>query len=336
MEKIAVTVGKFMPPHKGHQLMIDMGSAMVDKLVVIVGGNETDVIPLSKRVEWLKEHYAANQKVEIVKYVDSIPMGEVDENGTCIDEDFWDAWTDVFAAYNPTHFVSSDMYGKEAARRLGARWIPVDPYRETVNISGTKIREDYIENMDFIMDVAQPYFKKKVVIVGAESSGKSTMVKKLSKLFFNEAYSPEYGRILSEVKGNDLDKEDFDNIIIGQKKLNDAVARKVDEVYFVDTDAAVTHLFARKYLPEGPDMPSYIKDVVDDNAALYLLLAPTVKWVDDGTRVMGDQDERQKFYDDLKAIYDAAGKNYVEILDESYTTRYAACVSAVLNMMKEQ
>jgi HTH-type transcriptional repressor of NAD biosynthesis genes len=217
MYKIGITIGKFMPLHKGHELMIDFGAAMLDDLVIMVSGNEDDEIPLTQRYKWVSEYVEQRRfhNVVVQKHVDKSPAPvNVDDHGTVLDPKFQKYWIKEFNRAEPeaTHIVSSDFYGQKMADLMGLEWLPVDPLRETVDISGIEIRNDPERNFEYISDVAKPYFTTKVAIVGPESTGKSTMTRRLAQVF-DAAQVHEYGRTLSEAKSNDLTYGDFIQIM---------------------------------------------------------------------------------------------------------------------------
>lgn len=324
MIKFGITIGKFMPLHAGHELMIEFGASMVDLFYVIVSGKETDTIPLTVRYDWVWDYVNKNNltNVEVVYHIDNSPTPiNVDEHGTVLDPEFQNYWKSEFRNIMPhaTHFVSSDRYGQTMADLLGIEWIPVDPLREMVNISATKIRNNIDKNFKYISDVAKPYFVKKIAVIGPESSGKSTMTKILAEEY-NGIIVNEYGRTLSEVKTNDLSKDDFLQIMKGQQVLIDIAVKKSTSPYvFIDTEAYVTYLFSKIYLGE------YVEEILEfgktQNIDHYIVLAPTVKWVDDGTRVLGDQEKREEFYKNLVDILEKHSKSYACIESDSYNER---------------
>lgn len=71
---------------------------------------------------------------------------------------------------------------------------------------------------------------------------------------------------------------------------------------FVDTEALTTMLYAKKYLPDHEDqeLDEINTSVYFDEFNMYILLPPVIPWDDDGTRIMSDFQEREKFYNDLK------------------------------------
>lgn len=317
---VGVTVGKFMPLHKGHELMIKMGSKILDDLVVLVSGTETDEIPLDVRVNWIVDFVKKSglENVCVLRHTDKSPTPiEIDSNGTVLDEEFQQYWADEFFKHEPnlTHIVSSDWYGKTLADRMGLEWLPVDPTREMFPISATMIRENIDGMYNYISDSAKPYFQKKVVFVGPESTGKSTMSKNVAS-WFEGRYVPEYGRIVTEVKP-DAGESEFENIFKGQKALVESAG--VDKRLIVaDTEAYTTFLFGQIYLDRDLECRKY--HVPYD---LYVLLAPTVEWVQDGNRVLEKQSIRWKFFEDMKQYLEDTGQRFVVVDDASWKDREA-------------
>jgi NadR type nicotinamide-nucleotide adenylyltransferase len=315
--RIGVMVGKFLPLTKGHEVMIDFARSQLDELIIIVSSNDSSAsskgMPsLCERAVIIDGKYGGNN-VSVIAVTDTIgDPKSYDLHGTSTDEDFWNKWVEVFSEFAPdaTHFVSSDRYGKEAARRLGLKWMPVDPDRQVIDISATKVRDANSSMFTClggtkafrnISDSFKPILAKKFVVVGAESSGKSTVVADLARRF-GTSYAPEYGRILSEARDNDLDADDFDDIVSGQHVLNDAAAIASDGIYFVDTEAFTTYLYATVYGVQPSDR--IFQMARQETCAGVIFIPPVLNWVDDGTRVMAGSAERQKFYDELVILFE--------------------------------
>lgn len=242
-------------------------------------------------------------------------------------------WCDRFRYYEPelTHVVSSDLYGKVLAEMMGVEWFPVDPDRITVPISGTKIRNDTESNWLYVVPEAKYDWAYKVAIVGAESTGKSTLVKSIQDLVDSQIV-PEYGRTLSEAKNNKLIIDDFHQIVKVQRQMM-IQAAQIWPIVISDTEAIITHLYAPVYLSEvdAARFNGY-KDI--DYAAqdvnLYIVMAPTTDWVDDGTRVMGKQTDRENFHQQLVTYLTLKGANLVVIDDNDWYHRTRLALNAIL------
>ena len=46
---VGFVIGKFMPPHKGHQLLVTFAKSWVEKLYVVVESVENETIPSTLR-----------------------------------------------------------------------------------------------------------------------------------------------------------------------------------------------------------------------------------------------------------------------------------------------
>lgn len=326
--KYGVTVGKFHPFHKGHEYMIRMGAAAVDHLTVVVSDKDEYHKPLTpvQRYKIIKNIFANDEKisVEFITDISDDSYLSVDENGTVLDETYQKFWANMFKILVPdcTHFISSDMYGATVANMMGVEWIPIDPKRENFKISGTHIRENPYVYFDYIHDDFKKYYSKVIAIVGPESTGKTTMCANLVSLIKNSACVPEYGRIISEVKNNELDDTDFETIYLIQKESINK-ARNESAIVITDTENFTTKLFYDEYVNYGTyNHPDYDID-------FYILLAPTVEWVDDGTRILKDQEKRQVFFDKFEKYLKNNGKKYIVIDIDDYNQRTTQAYAAI-------
>lgn len=68
--KVAVFPGSFDPITIGHQDIVERGSVLFDKVIVAIGVNSRKkyLFDLEDRVQWLKEVFAENPKVEVTTY----------------------------------------------------------------------------------------------------------------------------------------------------------------------------------------------------------------------------------------------------------------------------
>lgn len=314
--KVGVTIGKFKPMHLGHELMIDMAASELDELTVIVSDTPdqyTDTItedyPLNFRYKMIVEKMRKYPNVPVLKHTDVFgPPAEVDENGTGIGDEFWNYWTYVFKMLAPdaTYFVSSDYYGQEAAKRMSTdlhpvEWFPVDPGRELMPISATKIRDEPIKYWNYISQEFRQKFGKRVLVIGPESTGKSTLVKDLGQAWASPVV-PEYGRILSESLDNSMGMEHFRTIAKRHHEMESFAMRNSNTGLIIsDTDVYTTYLFGKVYL--GKEMLDLMRKHSLNHYDLVIILPPNIPWVDDGTRVLSAYKDREWFFNQLKRGY---------------------------------
>ena len=136
-------MGRFCPPHLGHSHLIDTAASHVDELVVYVNTREGEPVPGALRAQWLAELHPAVTVIEVAHDLDT----DFD------DESLWQRWIELFRSNwplesGPDVYFSSEAYGAEIARRLGARAVDVDPQRTTVPISASMIRADPRVHLD--------------------------------------------------------------------------------------------------------------------------------------------------------------------------------------------
>ncbi|MEM7218263.1 MAG: AAA family ATPase [Pseudomonadota bacterium] len=325
-----VTVGKFLPLHKGHELLLQAAATHCNELTVLVGVTPNDPYSFEQRKRWITAAIqAGNQNtatMAIVADPDPDPNVAKDAEGTVVDERYWQRWLEQNAeTLRDIELVfTSDPYGQELARRIGASWFPVDPTRETVPVSARQIRKDRRAYFHFVSDGAKPDVALTVAVVGAESTGKSMLVRALAE-HYSTTYAPEWGRTISDAR-DALSVADFDAILSMQKLLIRRAQLDSDGLCFTDTEAITTALYAPIYLGEEHANAWHIAR--EQRFSLYLLLDPTVPWVDDGTRVL-DQPKRQAFHQALIEALDRFGAPYQVIAGSSYEERQRQATLAV-------
>ncbi|OQA08088.1 MAG: Trifunctional NAD biosynthesis/regulator protein NadR [bacterium ADurb.Bin374] len=317
-------IGKFLPPHLGHQYLVDFARRCVEKLTVLVCTLEREPIPGRKRFEWMREMFP---DVEVLHNPDENPQ-EPHEH-----PDFWNIWRDSIRRFCPEPDVlfASEAYGWKLAETLGARFWPVNIARGLVPVSGTKVREDPMAHWEFIPPVVRPWFVRRVCIVGPESAGKSTLGKRLAE-HFGTSFVHEYARDLLETKPETCDAGDFEMIAHGQIASEDALARQANRLLVCDTDTLTTVLWAEILLGS---CPAWIRKLADTRCHdLYLLLDCDVPWVGDWARYQPVLAERQVFFGRMKSELEARGRRYV-IIRGGWEDRFAAAVAAVETMLGE-
>ncbi len=143
-EKIGFTIGKFAPFHKGHEFLIETALKEMDKLIVVV--YDTDVIDVDteKRAEWIKEKYPNVQ----IKFAHNPPSQYgLDKKSVNIQMKYL---TKIMENEKPTHFYSSEKYGKSVAEYMNIIDRRVDNDRQTVPISASQIRNNIEEKKNWI------------------------------------------------------------------------------------------------------------------------------------------------------------------------------------------
>ena len=237
-----VVCGRFLPVHRGHQYLIDVARASVEQLLVLVFATPTDPIPGALRVRWLRELYPGVD-VELEERTESsLVAPDPGELARAVSR---------HRARAPHFFFASELAYQAAARALGSAFVPVDPQRGVVPISGTAMRADLMRNFDMLPASVRPWFVRRVAIVGAESTGKSTLCAQLAAAY-ETLHVPEYARTLAETRGGELDADDLALAARGQIASEDALAAHANRVLFCDTDVRTVGYWAERQCGEAP------------------------------------------------------------------------------------
>lgn len=313
---VGVTVGKFYPPHLGHLHMIRSAAARVDQLYVLVGDRPGQTIAADQRARWLAIDSPGN--VTVLVTPDDIP--EANEP--------WAERALEVLPQSPDVAFTSEPWGPGWAKAMGATHIGVDPERETFPISATALRQDLRSNFEWLAPAARVDLVPRVVLAGAESTGKTTLAEALAR-HFQTTWVPEYGRQYwhgrRHLAGRGWHTDEFGHIARSHHQMADGLARHASGGLLVlDTDALVTNVWHHRYCG-GPD-PALAEVARRHRPDLYLVAAPDFEWVQDGTRESHDQrDEMHRLTLEMVA---ASGSAY-ELLNGSREERMATAISAI-------
>jgi NadR type nicotinamide-nucleotide adenylyltransferase len=147
----------------------------------------------------------------------------------------------------------------------------------------------------------------RVCFHGGESTGKSTLARELGAQLGCPVVA-EHGRTYAEMHGTDFAMTDLLAIAREQDRLMREAAVRQPPLLLLDTDPLMTAAWAEMLFGAVPDgLLAYPK------ADLYLLFAPDVPWLGDGTRLFGTPDERARFAAIAEAMLVRAGVAYREI-----------------------
>jgi NadR type nicotinamide-nucleotide adenylyltransferase len=186
----------------------------------------------------------------------------------------------------PEAVITSEKYGETWANYLGCKHVLVDLDRKTFPVSGTKIRKNPYKYWEFLLPEVRSYFAKKVCLVGAESTGKSTLSLDLAT-YYKTVWAPEYGRTHWEMRlpqGEQFvwGEKDFLKIVEEQNRYEDELLKEANRVLICDTDAFATSIWFERYM-------NYHLDLLDKYSEgrepdLYILTDVNTPFEDDGTR----------------------------------------------------
>jgi HTH-type transcriptional regulator, transcriptional repressor of NAD biosynthesis genes len=320
-------IGKFLPPHSGHAFLIETARRQVDHLVVLVCSLEREPIAGERRVAWLREMFPA---VVVCHCADENPSWPHE------DERFWEIWTASIRRHVPSGpdlVFSSEDYGEELARRLGARHVLVDKERRACPVRGAAVREDPVGHWAFVPDCVRPALVRRVVVAGPESTGKTTLACELAGRFAT-AWVPEFARGYLDRKygGAALSppccEEDIPEIARGQLAAEDEAARRSNGVVVCDTDLYATWFYAEAYFGE---CPAWIREAARSRVyQLHLLLDADVPWVEDAQRDLPHRRAEMLTWLMARLAEDGRRQQLVSGAWEERLTRASAAVEQVV------
>jgi len=325
--------GKFLPLHLGHMYAILEASTQVDKLYVVLSSSKEEdkrlcvedgikYIPMEVRLSWIGEAINNLENVEAIM----------------IEDYNWQAGSLKIVEAIPekiTHVFSSEKaYSKYFDMYYPwAKHVIIDNSRNTVNIRAMHIRSNIYQYWDMLPNVVKGFFVKRVAVVGTESVGKSTLVKKLAK-FYNTNFVHEIGRDYCEKYSNKLTIDMFDKIVIEHYMLTEKLCETSNKVLFVDSEAITSAYYLKMYFNAKS---RFIESIIEkQHFDFWLYLEPDVKWVADGYRFLGDDKVRQennKFLMGLMMYYNEDIGNH-QIISGNYPERFKKareCVNSLIS-----
>ena len=141
---------------------------------------------------------------------------------------------------------------------------------------------------------------KKIVIIGPESTGKSTLAMELAQ-HYHTAWVEEYARRYLLENGMNYNYEDLLTIAKGQVALEDDASRIVSSnLLFIDTDMYVMKVWCEFVFSKCHTW--ILNKIVEQNYDLYLLCNTDLPWVKDQLREYPDLKNRQLLYHMYKDI----------------------------------
>lgn len=321
--KRGLIVGKFYPPHAGHFFLIKTAAKQCDELTVAVCDHPEYLIPARTRARWVR---AALPGIKVVTVKDTV------------DDDDSVAWarlaTEIMDGHKPDVVFTSEAYGKPWAEAIGCEHVLVDIDRTTFPCSGTVVRKQPFAYWEFLSPEVRGYFALRVCLVGAESTGKTTLARALAD-HYQTLWVPEYGREFSE-KLPDMwhyawTSKDFERIARRQARLEDEAAQAANKVLICDTDVFATSIWHRHYM-------GVRSAVVEALAArrpkiqLYIVPDPETPFDQDGYR--DGEDMRQWMHKTFLKMLTFWGKDYL-LVSGTPEERLAQATAVIDKLIQE-
>lgn len=136
---------------------------------------------------------------------------------------------------------------------------------------------------------------KKIVILGPESTGKSSLCKQLAE-HYHTTWIPEYAREYLEKHGPQYNYEDLLTIAKGQLELEDKLTSHASGLttVFLDTNLYVVKIWSEFVFKKCHRL--ILDALAERSYDLYLLKKPDLVWVPDPLREYPELAQREKLY----------------------------------------
>ncbi len=176
---------------------------------------------------------------------------------------------------------------------------------------------------------------KKIVIIGPESTGKSTLCKKLAT-HYNTACVDEYAREYLLKNGKDYTFENLLDIAKGQIAGEELAVQQLPTInhqpstIFIDTDMYVMKVWCEFVFERCHHW--ILNRIAERKYDLYLLCNVDVPWVKDELREYPDLVNRQKLYCHYKDILINQNVPWIDI-SGGYEERLEKAINAVNKLL---
>jgi NadR type nicotinamide-nucleotide adenylyltransferase len=191
---------------------------------------------------------------------------------------------------------------------------------------------------------------KKIVVIGPESTGKSTLCEQLAA-YYKTSWCPEYAREYLLTHGKQYTYDDLLTIARGQIALEDKYVEKVNgqwlmvnketpenspftihhSLLFIDTDMYVMKVWSEFVF--GKCHHYILNQLKERKYDLYLLCNTDLPWVKDELREYPDLETRQKLYHIYKDIMISQPVPWVDITGNN-EARLQKAIAAVNMLLK--
>lgn len=296
-----LVVGKFAPLHNGHVLVIETARKSCDEVIVLSYSNpEPDIADPALREHWLSLLFpdctrlvVTNDKLrEWFATKVSAPVLPANDADAGVQRDFVALLLEDVLGKRVDAVFTSESYGPGFADHLTRRLrqhdaaapavthVSVDPARLTVPVSGTALRSDLWERWQYLPAPVARSLVKRVVFIGGESSGKSTLAIAMARELGTVSVG-EYGRELWTDRGGALLFEDLAAIAREQISREDSATASARRWLFCDTSPLTTLFYC---LEQFGRVERELEAAAGRHYDHVVLCAPDFPFVQDGTR----------------------------------------------------
>ena len=172
---------------------------------------------------------------------------------------------------------------------------------------------------------------KRILILGPESTGKSTLAEKLA-LHYAEPWVPEVAREYLEKLDRPYTYEDLLQIGKQQMNLEDELALTATRFLFCDTDLRVIQVWSQHRF--GKVDPWVLEEIARRAYDLILLCATDLPWQEDPLREHPELEMRQQFFEIYQQLTQASEFPWT-LISGNTAERLSTAIQAVDSLNKE-
>jgi NadR type nicotinamide-nucleotide adenylyltransferase len=310
-----------MPVTKGHKALIQFA----DQYAEAIDTMANVVVCTQPSEPFSQERILA--VYDIIKPMVStwmVPLNrEMEQNADA--PGFWDMWRGILhgnGARDGDTYIASEVYGKRLADEMNGKFMPYDPERSIMPIKATKVREDVYGMWTSIAPEFAKHLTRRITIFGAESTGKTTLAKRLSEVT-DSYFVPEYARPYLENTVNEITVSSMTDIWKGQAALQQS-ARMWEPRQFIIQDTDLFSTVGYWEFPHWQDTigappEGLVADALHQKSDLYLITKSNIPFEADPLRYGGDAREgSDEYWINVCEKYDL---NYIVLDAEGLTNR---------------
>lgn len=275
--KCGLVVGKFCPLHTGHEYLLDTATNLCEKLIIISYTSERYYSPIDRHL-WLSSLYPDAIVITPEKGMPNDNAYDVLHREYCANI------LDSLGIY-PDIVIGSEKYipglaaflrgyfGKPCKSKI------LDLNRTQFSVSGSFLRNNTDLIPTWTSTVVQTKLAKRILIIGGECTGKSTLTLALQTKHSDWGLVSEYGREYGE--NNQYSYESMLHIATVQLQREEAAMQLYTDFVICDTSALVTKFYSKEWYHMVNPLLSFMAERTYD----YVFLATRdFPYFNDGTR----------------------------------------------------
>lgn len=315
--KTGLLIGKFMPVHQGHRRLIQYACRRCERLLLVLCVADSEPIPGPLRYEWLSVIASENPRIDlrVLNYDEKIYSNTSESSREVARQ-----WATLLKHEYPEVNIifSSEPYGNYLGEFMEIESDIFDVERRKCPVAGSSIRENPEEYWFRAIPFTRPFLIDSFCIIGTESTGKSTLTRKLAEHFGAKCVS-EAGRDLAP-QTEECRFETLQAIATTHAEWILESLETYQKTLFVDTDLVTTQSYSKFLF--GKELPVLPWVTAVNRFKYYLYLENDAPYIQDGTRLSKEKrDELDAFH---RAEYASQGIKPIFISGRSWEEREAA------------